>query len=306
VLLGMGLIFGALAEVAGTEPPAVGAPPRSPQGEIAAPAIWTGKSGGFAIRWTTADLQARSLKRPGRLIFSAAQLSRRAFQTFISPPNLDGSEERITYERQFTLLSVVGSIVSLRDELYYNIQPSAHPGLEIRFTAIDLAKPGAVPDPWATEEGFSLKKSGKVAKLTDYFPEKEVLKALLNDAIIQETLGGESPSSLAKLFKLLKDRRIEINGVPYLLPRDWLTRFAFHHLQGNKVAVRLGLPSAGGAARGLHAELGLLLPIPPALKKSLTLAASGKEGFLMADRKKLAGKGVTRIAFSIDGKGKVK
>ncbi|MCX5887854.1 MAG: hypothetical protein NTY36_00195 [Deltaproteobacteria bacterium] len=306
VLLGMVMIFGVPLWVAGTEPPAAGAPPISPQGEKAVQVIWTGKSGGFEIRWTTIDIQARPLNKPGRLVFSAARLANRGFQTFISPPNLDGSEEQITYERKFTLLSVVGSIISLRDELYYYVKPSAHPGVETRFTTIDLAKPGIVPDPWAIEGGFSLKKLGQVAKLTDYFPENEVLKALLNNGIIKEALAGESPPSLVKLFELLTEQPIRINEVPYVFPRDFLTRFGFHHLQRDKVAVLMGLPSSGGAARGFHAELSLLLPVPPTLKKSLPLGASGKEGFLMTDRKKIAGEGVTLISFSIDGKGKVK
>jgi hypothetical protein len=139
---------------------------------------------------------------------------------------------------------------------------------------------------------------GKVAKLTDYFPEQEVLKALLNDVLIKEALAGESPSSLTKLFKLLEGQQFEINGVPYLFPRDFLTRFAFHHLQGDKVGVRLGLPSSGGAARGLHAELDLLLPFPPALKEPLTLAAAGKAGFLIQDQERLSKGKYTIIQFT--------
>lgn len=303
VLLLLIMILGAAAWVIGIKPKPAGAKPGSSQGQKTQPVIWTGKSGGFEIRWTTADIQARPLNQPDRLVFSAARLAHRGFQTFISPPNLDGSEERVTYERKFTLLSVVGSIISLKDELYYNIQPSAHPGLETRFTAIDLAKSGEVvyvSPPEADLFELDLAKLGKVAKLTDYFPEEEVLKALLNNAIIQEEYGGESPQSLAELLTLLKG--LLINEIPYLFPRDFLTRFAFHHPEGENVAVRLGLPSVGGAARGLHAELNLLLPIPPALKKSLTLAASGKEGFLMEDQRKVAGDGGTVIHLAIEGK----
>jgi hypothetical protein len=295
--------------VAGTESRPEGGNSAAPQEQKTAPVIWTGKSGGFEIRWTTADIQARPLNQPDQVVFSAARLAHRGFQTFISPPNLDGSEERVTYERKFTIISVVGSIVSLKDELYYNIQPSAHPGGETRFTAIDLAKSGEavyVSPPEADLFELDLAKLGKAAKLTDFFPETGVLKALLNNASIKGALGGESPSSLANLFKLLQDQRIEINNeVPYLFPRDFLTRFAFYSLQKNKVTVRLGLPSASGAARYWYAELGLLLPIPAALKESLTLAASGKEGFLMRDQRNIAGEGVTRLAFSIDTKGNV-
>jgi hypothetical protein len=291
------LISGTLAGVARAETGAEGGSPAAPPEQKKGQVIWTGKSGGFEIRWTTADIQARPLKKPGGAVFSAAQLSRRGFQTFISPPNLTGSEKHIAYGRTFTLLSVVGSIVSLKDELYYEITPSAHPGGEIRFTAIDLAKPGKVPDPWAKEEGLSLTELGKVAKLTDYFPEQEVLKALLDQAIIQEALSGESPPSLAQLFNLLKEQHIMINDIPYLFPQDFLTRFAFHHLEGEKVAVGLSL-SAGGAFRSLPPELVLLLPIPPALKNSLALAASGQEGFLRRDQERLSEGRNTIIRFT--------
>jgi hypothetical protein len=307
VLLLLVMILGTANRAMGIKPKPAGVKPGSSQGQNTKQVIWTGKSGGFEICWTTADIQARPLNQPDRLVFSAARLAHRGFQTFISPPNLDGSVELVTYERKFTLLSVVGSIVSLKDELYYEITPSAHPGGETRFTVIDLAKSGEVvyvSPPEADLFELDLAKLGKVAKLTDYFPEEEVLKALLNNAIIQEEYGGESPQSLAELLTLLKG--LLINEIPYLFPRDFLTRFAFYSLQDDKVTVRLGLPSASGAARGWHAELNLLLPIPPALKKSLTLAASGQEGFLMEDQKKLAREGVTLISFFFDRKGKVK
>ncbi|HZE20690.1 MAG TPA: hypothetical protein VE082_01435 [Desulfobaccales bacterium] len=283
------------------------APPVLPQEKTVPQFFWSGTSGGFAICWTSADIQARPEKNPTQLAFSVTRLARRGFQAFISPPNLYDTIKNINYERKFALLSVAGSIVSLKDELYYEIIPSAHPGGETRFTAIDLTKRGEavyVSPPEADLFELDLARLGKVAKLTDYFPEPEVFKALLNHHIIQKALAGESPPSLTELLALLNSKHID--NIPYLIPRDLLTRFAFHHLQGNKVAVRLGLPSASGAARYLHAELELMLPIPPALKKPLTLAASGKEGFLMADRQKIAGDALTRLTFSFEPQSKVK
>ncbi len=214
VLLVVVLILGAMLLVARAElrPLKRGSPatpePKTPQ------SIWSGQSGGFEINWTTADIQAQALKSPARVAFSAARLARRGFQKFISPPNLDGSEKRITYERKFTLLSVVGAIVSLKDELYYEIIPSAHPGGQTRFTTIDLAKPGEavyVSPPEADLFELDLAKLGKVAKLTDYFPETEVLEALRHSAIFKEALGEEPLPSLGKAFELLKEQHFEIN-----------------------------------------------------------------------------------------------
>ena len=42
---------------------------------------------------------------------------------------------------------------------------------------------------------------GNVAKLTDYFPEKEILKALLADAVIQKALNDKQPRTLAELLQ---------------------------------------------------------------------------------------------------------
>jgi hypothetical protein len=308
-LFGIVFIFSATVLVTGAEtrPPKRGS--QAAPGPKAPQAIWSGTSGGFTIRWTTADIQAWPLRKPGRLTFSAGDLSRRGFQNFLSSLGQDTPIKHITYERKFTVLSVVGSIISLKDELYYDIIPSAHPGGETRFTAIDLAKSGEavyVSPPEADSFELDLARLGKVAKLTDYFQEKEVLEALGHSAIFKQTLGEERPQSLEKAFELLEEQHLEINGVPYSFPRDFLTRFAFHHLQGDRVAVRLGLPGAGGAARFMHTEIEILLPVPAALQESLTKAAAGKEGFLLEDQQKLAGESVTLIPFSFNRKGRMK
>jgi len=64
VLFGMGLGLAVLSPSAAT-------PPVSSSDQKTAQVIWTGQSGGFAMRWTTGDLEARPLAPPGRLAFSA-------------------------------------------------------------------------------------------------------------------------------------------------------------------------------------------------------------------------------------------
>jgi hypothetical protein len=85
----------------------------------------------------------------------------------------------------------------------------------------------------------------------------------------------------------------------FRFPRDVFTRFAFHHLEDTRIAVRLGLPPIVEPCRTQHAQLGLLLPIPPALKRDLTLAASRQTGFLIRDHKTIAGTRGTTVAFSV-------
>jgi hypothetical protein len=67
----------------------------------------------------------------------------------------------------------------------------------------------------------------------------------------------------------------------YYLPDDFLRHFAFHHVEGNKVAVRIGLSHGAEVWRGHLTQMGLLLPIPARLSRPLEAAAKGREGFLM-------------------------
>jgi hypothetical protein len=60
--------------------------------------------------------------------------------------------------------------------------------------------------------------------------------------------------------------------------------FAFHHVSGDRVAIRVGIPYATEVCRGTLHQIGLLLPIPEALRQDLERARTGEAGFLMADR----------------------
>ena len=139
-----------------------------------------------------------------------------------------------------------------------------------------------------------------MAKLTDYFPEKEVLKALLNHAIIQEGLGGESPNPW--LNSLLSLKVCVLMKYPIYFPGTFSPASLSITWRGKTWPCVWGYLRWGAPPGRFHAELNFLLPIPPVLKKSLTLATLGKEEFLMQDQPKVAGDRVTVIHLSIEGK----
>ncbi len=245
--------------------------------------LWEGKSGNFVISWTAKDLQARFAQKPGSVVFSANSLATLGFKHFRA---VDLAEvESLDYERGITPVSVVGSLLSLREECYYSVRPSAHPGFGARFTTLDLARPGLVPDLLTEDPRFQPKKLGKAVKLTDLFPEPEILKALLAHPLIQEHTGPpgapDSPQSLRALSRLLEDKLLYWGEIPFFFPQNFLTRFAFNRAGKGRVEVLLDLEPAGGAIRYLYAQLNLLLPIPSRLKQPLEQAATGQAGFLM-------------------------
>jgi hypothetical protein len=256
--------------------------------------IWTGRSGGFTIQWSATDINAR--RAGGPALFSAKSLAQSGFKEFrdVNTDGATGQADKCIYQRNFTLLSVVGSIISFRDNYYTSCEGEAHPGGETRYTAIDLVKPGAVS--YKEEMEFDLNDPGQAVKLTDIFDETDIFNALRNDSLVKEAL-ADSPSQPRSLSELVESFGGDVSDKHcYSVDRDMFTRFAFHHLENGKVAVRLGLSGAGPCRENLT-EIGILLPIPPSLKTALAQADAGKEGFLMKDLKKISNGQTTRLSF---------
>jgi len=245
--------------------------------------LWIGQSGGFIVQWCKDDITAHPVGNPTRLLFSAKSIARNSFEyESAMVAEAYGQENRLSeYERDFTVMSMVGSIITFKDHYYTSLKREAHPAGETRYTAIDLAKQGEV-DPASP---------GEVVKLTDFFMESDILHALLADPLIGEALKNADEQDISRrdLSALIE----ELSGPAvsekycYEISDDLLTRFAFHHIEKGKVAVRIGLSGAGPCRESLT-EIGILLPIPERLKRAFALAESGKEGFLMKDLKKIA------------------
>ena len=142
----------------------------------------------------------------------------------------------------------------------------------------------------------------KVSKLTDYFPEEEILQALLKDRLIQDGLDSLAhplkPRMLKELPKLFAAQGYVLGSSGFELRPDFLTRFAFHNVEGNQVAVWI---SVSGGSTANQSQLGLVkitLNIPPGLRERLLMAQSRKEGFLMKDAEEIAHGKVTSFSLT--------
>ena len=256
--------------------------PASTRSQTAKP-IWRGTSGGYEIIWTRSNLTANPVGNKNRAELSALELTK-AEKCEIDAKNICETE------RKFRLLSVVGSLVGLSDKYYCGCQREAHPTYYQRYTSIDLAKPGKV---YAVAEDRST--PTKQVQLTDYFAADDVYRALLADPYVQKALKenkeAQPAKNLAELVKALAE-----DGCRTGFDSDMLSRFVFHHLEGDKVAVRLGISNLSAHVCNKElTQLGLLLPIPAALRKPLQAADARQEGFLMKDLKQLAGTQLTLI-----------
>ena len=283
------------------------APPTSIRPESAAETlIWKGKIATFRIRWTTQDLYVDSSAGTERLWRPFIERGFEDFKVVSLKTRSHRSQalENCTYERHLTVLSVVSTLVSFEDE-YADYCGGAHPSEDVRFTTVDISKPGSIS--YVHEGSTPLLKidmannPSRTVKLTDYFSEHEIFDALLADKLIKETLQTFEvrfvPNNLSQLLEILAKHEYALGDSGLALSPDFLTRFAFHHLIGNRVSVRISLSSASSANQAEREQIGLLLLTPKALASPLRSSATRREGFLMKDENVISRGSATVYSF---------
>ncbi|MDM8557773.1 LysM peptidoglycan-binding domain-containing protein [Candidatus Parabeggiatoa sp. HSG14] len=236
--------------------------------------IWQGESGDLTIHWTKSDIIATN--KQGKIWFSADALAQQDFEAdFLAEQSSDTDYK---YQRTFTLLSVVGNIASLKDEDSLEGKES-----DIRFKVIDFTQPDLT------------------IKLTDFFKESDILKAILADKLVKKALTKtqlETISTFSALSEALEWSEIRFKSCSYQLPEDFLSQFAFHHIKKNEVAIRLNLFPGVDTCYSKKIQLGFYLPIPTVLKSALNQAKSSNTGFLMKRSRKIAHGQNTSLSFS--------
>jgi len=236
--------------------------------------IWQATVQDLDIRWTESDITVfkQGDKTP---IVSARDLAARDFQQWI----LENTEKFCTYQRQFTILSVVSTIASFQDTQSLSCQGVPQPLKYSRFIALNLV-------------------NGREVKLTDFFTESAIFQALLNDVLIQKNLAQtKKPETLKNLDNILNRQDIFLDDCIYSFDQA-LTQFAFHHIKKNKITVRLALSPVILGCQATHIERAFDLPIPNSLALALQQAKSSTLGFLMVQMEKIAKARSTTIHFS--------
>lgn len=218
--------------------------------------FWRGTSGGYRWEWSARDITAAPSGGGARF-----SLKRHLFPR---PPS--GELEGLTFLGVTAQpKSVVGPYLSYREDRYW--EGGAHPSGSIGYHVVDVRSPR------------------REVRLTDLFPQAAVRDALWSDPVVRKALAGGGvrtrPATAAALVKALELKSFGGDeGMTYQFMPNFLSQFAFHHLEGDRVAVRLNVPWSAEIYRFQSTEIGILLPIPPGLRGPLRRAAAGREGFL--------------------------
>ncbi|MCM0080104.1 hypothetical protein L4X63_00710 [Geomonas sp. Red32] len=174
--------------------------------------------------------------KSGAKIVATNRMTKRTFTVFADSEEegtVEGGNRAFESGTSYEVVSLVGPVLSVCESWYSD--SGAHPSYGSRFRTVNLDR--------GKEE----------LSLTDIFDESEVLTALLKDRIIGKHLGKVTPKRLADLEALDGGCEIDFQG----LNRS----FAFHHLKGGAVAVRIGLPHGCEVMRGNFTQLGIYLPL---------------------------------------------
>src|ERR1044071_8267412 len=175
----------------------------SPQMAQTEKPIWSGNSGGFTINWTSKEISAFPSGNLSNTVFSAMLNAERDFRVF-KKENLDqGTEMRCSYQHTLRLLSVVGSFLSCRlEETSYcgsSVEGGprwARPSTNISYRVTDLNLPT------------------RQIRLTLFYSEGEVLKALLADPFVKKAMQGSKskkpPKMVEELIETFKNEGLAI------------------------------------------------------------------------------------------------
>ncbi|NOJ91911.1 hypothetical protein HMI51_02975 [Corallococcus coralloides] len=230
------------------------------------PLTWKVTGSDVTFEMSSKDLRAL---RGGKEVFGL-QSRKKGFLENLRP-DPENPRDTSDYEaaESYTVLSVVGPWVSYEKSVG-GFTGGAHPYAASTYVTDDVTK----------DRGeFSL---------LDVFPEKEVLKALKADGFVKQHIDDE---------KAFKDAKTVVALMESLNPGEDCVGFnssgiesvnrsvAFHHVQGDKVAVRIAFSYDNESCRGNMFVVGVLLPIPASLKPALERARTRQEGFLMKDAK---------------------
>ncbi|MGI8469731.1 MAG: hypothetical protein ACR2N3_14900 [Pyrinomonadaceae bacterium] len=244
------------------------------QKDIPEQEIWNGQGGKFQLRWTNKDLYVKSSEGINKIFSTYAN----KWLSIVKSNDSDG-----IYEIEFSILSVIGNLITIEISQTITGKYAANINQRVTWVTLDLSKPGNIAQSYSEDE----RGSHRNAALTDYFPSKNILEALLANSKVKQELIRKNlapPKSLKGLLQIknfsLDDDPTQLNN---FLSEYALNKFVFGRLEGENVKIFLELLDSYSPRLGEVPRIELSLPIPLNLKSALSRAESRQEGFLFKD-----------------------
>jgi hypothetical protein len=220
------------------------------------PPLFSCYSQGQHLVWTEDDLQVTGTGTPPPVVYSF----REAMLAVCTQAEDQSSEIDVAP------VSWVGPLLTLRTYSYRQAKGASTHDLRSSMQTIDLRDPG------------------KPVGLKDWFEPTAARLAVLKVPLVAFALKELHAAPAGNLLGLGTQLGRWTGDCRYGFTPDFVDHFAFHHRQGAKVDLQIGLSHGCSASAGYFSELTATVPIPPALDQALTDAQTGKHGFLAEHR----------------------
>jgi hypothetical protein len=253
---------------------------------------WKVDPPGVTFELTPSDLRAWAGETTAAPAFSVAALlaaekqefdayAKELAQGLAGPDPPSYADHTFAQSVTFEVLSIVGTLVSYRESGGGDTPGAAHPSGYDVLRVRDVLHPDATPS------------------LLDFYSEAQLVAALKADPFVRKfgnpAKGFARAASLANLVAALdRDWAVENSEAPeddcgfeVSFDPSMVQSFFFHHVEKDRVAVRIALaPANEWCSRTTGPQhIGLLLPLPPKLRDHLLQAQRDEAGFLAANRK---------------------
>lgn len=233
----------------------------------ASPLTWKVTGTDVTFEMSSKDLRAL---RDGKEVFGFQSRKKGFLANLVTDDPQDipeGAPDTSDWEaaQSYTVLSVVGPWVSYEDN------SGGFTGGALYANRI-----------YVTED-VTKDKDRSAFNLLDVFPEKEVLEALKADEFVKQHVDDEEAFKNSRTVEAMLGSLVPGHDCVGFQIDNVKRSVAFHHVEGNKVAVRISFGYERPVCRGKMFEVGVLLPIPESLRPALERARTRQEGFLMKD-----------------------
>jgi len=245
---------------------------------------WHQQNNDLTLDWDGSDLSVTLKDRKVSHIFKKISEAR------IDRIRRDPNARDCDVSHFFRPASLVGTILSFEQEEAFFCGTTES---DWRYTTIDLNDLRGLDLPSFSElenKKFNAHTTTPLVSLTKWFTEDEILKALLANQDIASGIervirGGkltQPPANLSEFQKLFSPIDYDNFGELFL-EKDFLTRFTFHHIDGERIIVWISLTPTSHAAQAVKDHLEISLPVPDELRNDLYLSQKQTKGFLMID-----------------------
>jgi hypothetical protein len=211
---------------------------------------WSCQVEGFRVEWSDDNIIAGAEGRQ-RGGFSAREFAAADYAA-VRKEIADMRPSSVVLWHRFSVVSLAGPLLGLRDEAEVDVTPSAHPGGETRLRTVDL-------------------RSSRPMTLTGLFQPSDIRSGLLADSFLKPAL-DDAPKTLDAIVRDLADNVDRLRDACVSVPADLLTRFAIVGADRGGVLVRIGLPGSGPCRNNLT-QVGLRLPSRGAIASILPRGA---------------------------------